>query len=517
MSSIIKVTEDGIQINSITLRSVSDIRAYIATIYQTSDLSTQLGIHKPEHIYAHFRIIQTSYSDLFTTIGGHYSDYALLNASLYGFRFKDIYASIGGHQPAYLFSHFQIWHESYLQAQIDMHSPENLLANIYGDPYGGINLLSSFRILQSKTLQVNLNAWTKFKDLFISCMGWRKLDLITELEASGGYKNLNVNLPLQSQWVNLYATFRINLRRISTIIKVHMLEHKELYAIINNSFPCYFGSSYKNLYVEFSSRPDYLLLAYLRGIRGTGTKDLRIYINHDDSFSYYLDTKKLNIIIPLRKEYVVDFKRLKYNNLMSSVYLDYKTISFIYPRRQITGGYSTLYVGLSPYENKTRDLYVELFPLYQLPPILKNVSQVELWSNDPPELYRIIDILFEQQVHEYIWSGYEQVAYSRALWEKWCLMSRGYLPSTLNGGQIDYVTMQSLCDIRQFANTDEAIRYLIEKTVITGTSDLYAYISMLTGCKNLQINFSIISNLQDLVITLEPVHTKDLSVNLVGI
>ena len=549
MLKLAKFSGTSLEIGDISLTSISDMKAYIGTIIQTSDLGTslrafqyknlpvsidiysvtniniyisghaprdfyiQLAGHSPIDFLITFLTVGTGDIDLITKLHAVHSEFKDLEATLLGWGYKNLPTYLGGHPPEDLTTILQALHERFLTTYISGHFPARFSINLYGQPGEGTNLYVTHGITERSNLSIILNAWAYVYDLPIYLIPARISDLSCIIGTSGGYRNITAYWNGKSGWKNLYVAIRPNIRRLTTTIPIHMMEYKHLYVSINDFYPCTFGSAYKNLFIIFEGVPDNILKIYIHGIRGSGYRSLKVYINKED-FNWYMDNIPMTLILPLPNPTYFEFKRIKFDSLFEQFYYDKQSVSFDLPRRHILGGDIDLTILMTLLSNRYNDLIIYLKPLRHLPPVLQSKKEVELWSLDPPELVRIIEILFEQQVHEYIWESTSQRAYSRELWEKWCLMSRGYLPKETYGGQIDYITMTTLCNIQRFSTIDEAIRWLIEKAVISDYTSLYVYLDAKRYIKDLEIYLKPIDKIEILRIYLTGVYASDLNISL---
>jgi hypothetical protein len=550
MLRLIRYQEDGLYIGDTKLSSTHQMRVYIQSIIQTSDLHTEL------------KGVRTSTSDLTTTIGGHDPVDLFVNFGI-GF-YRNLTTYLGANQPIpltvklrVLFTslvdlevdldvisisdlivqmatfhtsdfttsltsippkdlnvQFRVWATSLLYAIVGAHPPGDFTVAIEGLPMGGKDLIATFSVTERKDLPVTLTPFGYVHDFLASLLPQRLADLTVSANPSGGYKDLVVYTPLQSAWENLYVALTVNVRRISSFIPIHMMEHKDLYVSINQWLPCGFGSAYKDLIVYATPKPDYLLNVYLHAIKGSGTKDLVIYINN--RFDYYFDVKPIQFTV-IETGIVLDFKTVVLDTTFSDIYLDHRVLEFDMPRRHLLGGDLALYVYLEPILARTKDLTITLKPRKQLPPVLQGTGEIELWDFDTPEIVRIVEILFEQQVYEYVWCSHEQRAYSRELWEKWCLMSRSYLPKEEYGGQIDYTSIERLCYVPQFNTIDAAVRWLIDHSYTSEAKNLSITLNARRTIADLQVFLNALEKISVLRISLVPVGYGDLVVTLTPI
>jgi hypothetical protein len=149
-------------------------------------------------------------------------------------------------------------------------------------------------------------------------------------------------------------------------------------------------------------------------------------------------------------------------------------------------------------------------------PEVFQVSEIELWADDPPELVRKVEVMFGEQVHEYYWVSKDQRAYKKEEYEKWTLMARGYLPSAEYSGQIEYVTLYEISDMTKYATIDAAMTALINCFQYKGQKNLEVNLMSTGSYYNFNVMLSAwgFDRLYNLFVLIEPAHLHDLAVEI---
>jgi hypothetical protein len=149
-------------------------------------------------------------------------------------------------------------------------------------------------------------------------------------------------------------------------------------------------------------------------------------------------------------------------------------------------------------------------------PQIFQVHEVELWGDDPPEVVRKIEIMFDTQVNIYYWVSSEQRAYAKEMWEQWAFLTRGYLPDAQYSGQILYSTMHTLSTMVRYDTIDQAIRAMIANFAYKGKSTLSVYLKGTGSLTRLSVYLDVrdYDHLRSLPVLIEPMHPYNLEVNL---
>lgn len=455
---------------------------------------------------------------------------------------KDLSVAISGHSFEQLTAHLWVWTPSDINVLVGITSLAELPTMevvLLPAPEAGSDLIVTHGFYAFTTLNVVFGIWTEFYNLRINLWGVYKSDL-NVVFSMGGYLPLTIDLPGTSGYRDLYVTCRPASRVLTTIIPVYTIEVKDLYVSINQGWPCGFGSSYKLLYIYLDASYKHDLNVYFKPIHGSGTDVLGVFVNRL-YFDTYINTYKIKLYIPseygLPDTRIFDSTQVSYDNEFSDVVQDIFQLHFGWPRVKLLSGTHTLSVELIAYRgDKVHNLIVYLNANRQTPvrqptsrpiipkqgqaapvwPEVFQVHEIELWGDDPPEVVRIVQIKFEEQIHEYYWISSEQKAIAKAVYERWAFLTRGYLPNAEYSGQIDYLTMRSLASMKRYDTIDQAVKAMISNFLYSGKIDLSVAVTPHGGATALSVNFTIRdwSRLKNLRVQLQPMHAHDLSVTI---
>jgi hypothetical protein len=594
--SLIRVTEEGVEVDGILLKDITDIKAYISAHQPESvevsigavqpeqlivqlrgvwpfgeealefttdinmhfprDLTVMYGISQPTDLSAIIRPMHiTLFKAWFFTVEFGQSDLhvnlttireGILNLSaqlhIWSIDLLRIYIRIN-ESPLPLYTYVWVWTPSVINVLIGITRPPPLIVDFQAVPAPGIDLIVYHGFYKYTNLNVDFDIWTGLWNLRTFIHGVYKSDLQVDFRM-GGYLKLEVPLPGTSGYKNLFITLRPSSRIMTTIIPVYTIEIKDLYVSINQGWPCGFGSAYKLLYVDFNTSYFHAFTATFKVITGSGVHILGVFVNRSyfdtyiNSFNFKIKIPKENILPETR---IMDELSIIYDNEFADLYQDVMQVTFNWPRIRLLNGLSTFYVELIPYKgDKVYELNVILVALRQMPmvqltsrplmpretaledpiwPDVFQVTEIELWGDDPPEVVRRIEIKFEEQIHEYYWVSQEQKAYSKNAWEQWAFLTRGYLPHAEYSGQIDYVTMRSLSSMERYDTIDQAVKAMIQGFLYQGRTDFNVILNPTGKITRLLVELTIRdwSRLKNLRITIEPMHTHLLSVDLKAI
>ena len=532
---------------------VFDMSAYIRG-HPPSDLEIYLGANDPYPLIAYINPMYThSFKVWFFTVKQGQINLTIylkvtraetldFNVLMHIWKLKDLTVSIGGHtfqdMPVYMW----VWTPTDLNVAIATHYPPALTIGVVPQPEDGVDLQIIHGFYKYTGFTVDFDIWTQFYNMRVAIWGvyTTSLEVVFRM---GGSAYLEVPLPMTTGYRNLYVTCKPASRVMTTIIPVYTVEIKDLYISINQGWPCGFGSSYKLLEVTFDTAYFHAFTAVFNAIHGSGTDLFGVFVNRA-YFDTYINPFDIHIAIPKDvadpETRIQDKVDIVYDNEFADLYQDIVQITFDWPRIRLLSGQASFSVELLPYKgDKIYGLTVYIYAQRQLPvkqpqsrPLLQKegladpiwpdvfqVHEIELWGDDPPEVVRVVEIKFEEQIHQYYWVSSEQKAMSKAVYEQWRFLTRGYLPNEEYGGQIDYLTMRSLGSMLRYDTIDQAVKAMISNFLYSGKDSFKVHCMPHGGYANLLINMTIrdYNHLNNLNVVIEPMHIQPLSVSLTAI
>jgi hypothetical protein len=595
--SVIRVTEEGIEIDGVLLKDTVDFKAFIDS-HQPAEMSADITIHQPYPLdvllepirrgvvhgvispllsvrinntlpsYLAVSVDPNEPSSLYAYINPMYASSFLTRFRAIKQRIESIRVFLKVNRTAVLDLQFlmHIWCIESFRVDIDLSDPYRLLVplwawapsditvaiasthppplqvGVFPQPEPGTDLLVTYGFYLFSNLRVDFGIWTEMYNLQAIIHGFYLSALEVELRM-GSYSPLTIDLPGTSGYKGFYVTCKPASRMMTTIIPVYTIECKNLYVSINQGWPCGFGSTYKLLSVTFDSAYFLAFTTTFKVIDGSDTGMFAVFINRA-YFDTYINRFDIHINIPKElsapETRIFDQVGVVYDNEFADLYQDIMQITFSWPRIRLWSGAMDFSVELLAYRgDKLYELSVEIFAQRQDPvrqptsrpimpkedaadpiwPDVFQVQEIELWGDDPPEVVRKIEIKFEEQIHEYFWISSEQRAVSKRVWEQWSFLTRGYLPSTEYGGQIDYLTMRTLSAMNFYDTIDQAVKAMISSFLYGGKSSLNVTCSPHGGYNSLLINMNIWDSgmLKVLKVQIEPMHTQPLAINLTAI
>jgi hypothetical protein len=276
------------------------------------------------------------------------------------------------------------------------------------------------------------------------------------------------------------------------------MEISQFYVLLQQGWPCGFGSAFLNMMVNFKAIPSGFLTIYLKAISGSGILNLRAYLN-TFGFPFYADKNiPVHLIIehPAPPGSTITFTDLAlgYDTRFDEVYQDKIGLEIPWPRLRFGAaaiGLTVFWVGVDI--PKQLELVIRLRCLRPLPPPIPpqpgensgvpdyfSAQEIPIFRFDPPEMVKVVKVMFSEQAYEYIWVPQLHTAFRKNIWEKWCLMGLGYLPDAYYAGQISYPYIQTICSTGRFGTIDEAVRYLIDTMYWRGSFEM-AVVFAITG------------------------------------
>lgn len=521
-------------------------------MHEPLDFESIVAIHSPSDLQALIRPMHTSSFilwatalksgslDLLAYLVGVYSEAVDLQALMSIWGIGDLMVPIRGHTPSDLSIHTHVWTPSIFTSVLDSHGPQALQISFGSIPEAGIGLEVIHRIYRLEMLFVDFDIWEYYKDVTIYLQGFFASSFETVF-TSGSYSSVNLLIDGTSGYRNLYVTLKPSSRVVSTIIPVFTVEIKDLYISLNQGWPCGFGSAYSLLRVALDTAYINDLWITFKTIHGSGQLAFGSFINKT-FFDAYIDSFSITINIPKEshppESVIVDSETVVYDTEFSELYQEILRVNFRWPRFKWVSGDFGLTVELFSYRGDTVYSLLVYFTadrpkapiMPQSQPIkikesdleeniwpdIFQVKEIELWSLDPPEMVRKVEILFEEQIKEYYWVSSEQKAYSKRVWEQWAFLTRGYLPSAEYSGRIRYETMRSLSSMKRYETIDAAVKAMLANFLFSDLSNLGVVLEASGSYRNLRVNLRIWGqeNLRNLLVRLHPAHTTDLSITL---
>jgi hypothetical protein len=577
---IIIATEAGLEINGVLLKDVTDLKTYIAAhqpeqlgvsigmhaptdlsvrfrgtrapIYSDlSDVQVMIDTHVPAgltvslyvdvgtSLLVKFGIYQRSTQYLLVTLKGTIPQYSNLYVTLQANTIRHLAVNLGIHPAKTLSAQLWAWHIHDVSVLIDTVYPRPLEINLIPEADPGQDLLIIHRILQKTFFEVEFDIWRGITPLNIWIYGMYGHDFGASF-TMGGYKNLTIPIPMTTGYRNLVVTLKPASRIMTTIIPVYILEIKDLYISINQGWPCGFGSSYRNFEVVLNPAFFLAFSVSFKTRYGGGDPAIGIYLNKYD-FNSYVNSYNLQFNLPQElipiEATIIDALPLTYENQFDNIVQDIMQIRFSWPRIRWYTATSDLSVLITAYRgDKFLGLTVDLFALKADLPIMPTsqpliqrdgfeepvwpsvfqVKEIELWAEDPPGIVRLIEVMFGEQVREYYWVSSEQRAYSKKDWESWTLATRGYLPHAEYSGQIDYVTLREISDMKRYETIDAAMRALIANFSYKGLNTLRIDLTARGLYTALGVTMDIWGRdrLSNLIVRIEPAHPCNLTVEI---
>lgn len=498
---------------------------------------------RPAHLHSFapwFIILKEGLLDISVALKGVIPGTLDLNIYMHIWSIHDLNIGIASHPYDTLSVLTHVWTPADMSTMLSIHFPQKIDVDIYAEPEAGSDLIVYHGFNQISEFFVEFDTWDYWNSLSVQLYGYYE-SFMSVVFTMGGYETFIVELPGMSGYENLFVTIRPASRIMSTIIPIYTMEMKDLWVSINQGWPCGFYSTYALLEVLAGTAYLHPLELIMTIIDGSGYGNFAVYLNKM-YFSAYFDTFDINVYIPdeiLRPESVIpDSTEIVYDNEFSDLYQEVLHVTFPWPRfKLLTGSYS-FSVELYPFHgDKVYSLEILLIANRQDPPVMPTsqplqvktdgygdpewpdvfqVKEIELWSMDPPELVRRIEVMFDEQVKEYYWVSQEQKAMSKSLYERWAFLTRGYLPHTEYSGQIEYETLRTLSSMKRYSSIDEAVRAMITGFLYNDLKPLTVYLNVSGGYNNLRIVMDVWGRdrLRNLNISIWPVRTSDLSVTI---
>jgi hypothetical protein len=439
---IIIVTEDGIEINGVVLKDMTDLRAYIGAhvpetlsvsigavspvdlsisltpswfetgadmhhlmtilrLHQPSALSAHLGISQPQPLlvsmygwyYKNFNITMKAFKSTYRNIDvlfkGVFSAYGSLDVTVHGWAYKDLNIGLKTHPALSLSAYLQTYHVTDVNLIFSTVFPTVFSIEFTSLPEAGVDLQILHRASKFHTFDVSFYIWRTYYNFAVSIHGLYKVELDL-LFRMGGYHPLLLPLPMTTGYRTLEVMFQPSYRIINTLLPVYTVEAKNLYVSINQGWPCGFGSTYKLLSIEFLVRYVHAFNISFKVIDGSGISSFSTFINRTDFKSYLASFGfVINMVSDTEAAPVItDSLNITYNTDFKEVYMNKVKVKFSWPRILREHGFHNFSLELFAYlEDKILDFAVNLTAIRPLPPILPSSQPLVVYGGlDEPEM-----------------------------------------------------------------------------------------------------------------------------------
>jgi hypothetical protein len=241
---------------------------------------------------------------------------------------------------------------------------------------------------------------------------------------------------------NLHASIYPKVIRLTTVVDISTLAHKDLSAIINS--PCFY-TNYSTLFASISVKYKSDLVAYIRPIvYDYKPALLAAKVGYSDSY-LEVDTLPFSISIRPSDFYTLDKLKLVVSILNSGSLLG----------ASITG--TLRYTDLSSYINGQE------IPSYTYDSLIKNRERVINRTYDGVfSSFEIVEMAFKSMVKDYYYSSAGDYAWKKDRLERWMLDVRSILPAnTALRLKRRLHRATELYDLKKFVSVDEAMRFAI--------------------------------------------------------
>jgi hypothetical protein len=419
-------------------------------IYQKYDLSAIIGVEGPKNLYARIKGWgREVIADLPAFIRGMV--YEGLGAQIRAKYIGDLPSYIGTIQPANLPSFIHSWQEFDLSASLN---------GVYGDYdlRANINATGNFYDLPAR---IKAAIDTEFEyDLRASLFGWIQKDLNAFISAVSA-PDLGATIVAKGGSGNLLATIYPKVVRLTGVISVSTMEHKNIYAVINAVCG---ASAHRNLYAYIRAVFKSDLNAVIIGKRVYEVySNLNARIGFTDQY-LVVDTLPLNITISSDFYKVVDKLPLYFQNFNKYVGLN----------ASITGILTDSNLGASI----TAD-YLDPYSFDS--PKYKEIVR-KLTYNQIQESFEVVEFSFKSIVNDMFFFSGAQKVYKMDKLDKWILEARSFIPQdTRLNIKRKLHRVKNIYDLTDFNNIDEAMKFAINYVTEYPVTNLSAYIKATGG------------------------------------
>lgn len=475
-----------------------DLSAYLKTRYAINlkgslsawnikDLSATIDIIFAYDLNAKIHGRDDMFKDLYFRIKGRAVEVQrFLSASLRVFVDNNLSALLIpvyiSNLPGYLFpvlpkdlsANMRAWHVLNLQGILNgERAAWDLLASIF--PNRNLSVLSAtlcskFGTKVPSNLPASIHSW--YINHLTSSIG---------IIAAGNLQAILIPFGYSS---NLHASIYPKMIRLTSIINVATMEHKDLSAMIN-SFCVHTG--YKNLSASLSTIYKSDLFAYVKALKYSYKPiQLSASVGHADTIT---EVDKYKISFKVLESSMITFDRytIGFNVLGSVTYLS----------AYIKGIMQSVSLGAS--------ITAEEIETFNIGKIKETEHVVQLSYAGIFEAFEVVEMSFKSLVSDYYYSTDGDYAWKMDSLDRWILELNSYLPKNATLGLRRRLHRGTeLYDLKHFSSIDEAMRHAISYVTEYPQSDL----GMSIDCKG---------RYNSLGATISPIYIKHGDVSLSGL
>jgi len=412
-----------------------NLNAYIGTHLWSNLNATIKGLGIESESYLPANVLPMQYSLLPAYLAATYL--SNLGANIFAIPYKALSASLFGWAKTDLPAFLNVISYPYnLSASLNvMHNLKDLVADIYSKR--AVNI--------SGNLQAIIGSW-------------QEADLSSFIEAvSAGILHASITPIIYASVLN--ASIYPKMIRLTGIIPVSTMSHKNLYAMINMSC-VYSDSSFLNAYIRTVFKSE-LSASIFGNVIPQFNSCLSASVGYTDKF-ITVDKLPINVHINSDK-YITEDKLPLYTSISKGVrYLSsyIKGISF---SKNLAATINS--IKIKPYEFKSA----------------KSKELIhDLDRDGKATLSKVIEITFKDTIDEYVYSSSGNIVFKpNDTLNKWLVNVKSYLPENraLNRKRLLFKSA-ILNDIRGFRDIDEAVRGLIHYVTDAPCSNLSASINL---------------------------------------
>jgi hypothetical protein len=342
--------------------------------------------------------------------------------------------------PAYLYAipprnlsaMLHAWHERFLGATLNgQNYPWNLTASIY--PRGIWSILTANIYPKAAT--------AIYSGLRAMCHPYEERFFPASITGANALFLGAILNPIGFSG-DLHAAIRPKMIRLTTVIEIPTMNHRDLSAIIN--YPCFKTGSLDlsaNMYVKYKGD----LRAHLRVIRFDYKPALLgAKTGYSDSYS---DVDKLKLRITIYPNEVISEDKLRLRFYVRTAGSLLRAFLNPVPRHRYLSAY----------------VVAEQPAAYAYPQPVKNREVVVHKTYDGIfKQYEYVEFAFKSMVKDYYYSSGGNYAWKQDRFERWMLMVSSYLPTNTSlrlKRRLHRAT--TLYDLRDFKTVDEAVKFAI--------------------------------------------------------
>ena len=431
-----------------------DLPAYLYSI-QKRDLPATIGVVPPKDLGVTLRAwVREAIKDLGVYIRGFaYDDLPAIIRATY---LKDLSAYIYGIPSVNLSASLYGWDIINLTAILNgVYSDSDLRATITAtNNYK--NLIGILKPRAATEVPHNLPAYIK---------GVSSSYLNAYLNPIP-YINLMAYLNPSGQVADLHARIIPKKIRLTNVLSVITLEHKNLWAVIN---PSCIWSAARNLtaYIRTIYKSD--LGAVLIGKKyDQKSVNLSARVGYTDTYAF-IDKLPISVSIATQVYRYIDMLPLFISVFVEQVDLG-STITGTYRYGDLTAYINGYYIHPHHFDN------------------VKNKQKVsKLGHSGMVEWFEMVELSFKSIVEDYFYSSAGASAWKVDRLDRWIVDISSYIPQDLKlNTKRRLHRLKYLYDLKRFASIDEAVRYAIDFVTDYPEVDLPAYLKPSGGFKNIR-------------------------------